>query len=170
LQKEGFELNEYDRCVANKIINGKQCTLDFYDDDNMLSHVETVVVDNILEIIEGYFPGPVVERGKRLNFLGMEIEFIKDGKVEVGTVQYLKGMFEEFEQLSGKKLDRTYTSPGAKWLMTVDENAKPLDATKADFYAKFVAKVLWVMKRGRLDFKTTVSFLCTRVKGPDRDD
>jgi len=170
LQKEGFELNEYDKCVANKIINGKQCTLAFYVDDNMLSHVETAEVDGILKIIEGYFPGLVVERGKRLNFLGMEIEFIKDGKVKIGTVQYLKGMFEEFEQLTGKKLDRTYTSPGAKWLMTVDEKAKPLDAKKAEFYASFVVKVLWVMKRGRPDIEPTVSFVCTRVKGPDRDD
>jgi len=167
LQKEGFELNEYDKCVANKIINGKQCTLAFYVDNNMLSHVETAVVDGILDIIEGYFPGLVVERGKRLNFLGMEIEFIKDGKVEIGVVQYLKGMFEEFELLTGEKLVRTYTSPGAKWLMTVDEKAKPLDAQKTEFYAKFVAKVLWVMKRGRPYIEPTVSFLCTRVKGPD---
>ena len=54
--------------------------------------------------------------------------------------------------------------------MTVDENAKPLDTKKAELYASFVAKVLWVMKRGRPDIEPTVSFLCTRVKGPDRDD
>ena len=27
LQKEGFEVNPYDKCVANKTINGKQCTI-----------------------------------------------------------------------------------------------------------------------------------------------
>lgn len=72
LQKEGFKFNKYDKCVANKIINGKQCTLAYYVDDNKLSHVATAVVDRlshvtaavvdtILEIIEGYIPGLVVE-------------------------------------------------------------------------------------------------------------
>ena len=36
LEKEGFVINPYDRCVANKIINGKQCTIVFYVDDNKL--------------------------------------------------------------------------------------------------------------------------------------
>ena len=29
LQKLGFILNNYDKCVANKVINGKQCTIFF---------------------------------------------------------------------------------------------------------------------------------------------
>ena len=33
LQEEGWSINEYDRCVANKIINGKQCTLVWHVDD-----------------------------------------------------------------------------------------------------------------------------------------
>lgn len=90
--------------------------------------------------------------------------------MKVGTVQYLKTMIEEFEDITGLKLDRTYTSPGEKWLMTVNDDAKPLDATKAGIYASFVAKVLWVMKRGCPDIEPAVSFLCTRIKGPDQDN
>ena len=30
LQDMGFELNPYDKCVANKTINGKQCAIVFY--------------------------------------------------------------------------------------------------------------------------------------------
>ena len=69
-------VNQYDKCVANKMIEGKQCTLAFYVDDNKLSHVSSKVVDGVLKTIEGCFPGLVIERGKRLNFLGMEIVFI----------------------------------------------------------------------------------------------
>ena len=32
LHKEGFEINPYDRCVANKVINDKQCTIAWYVD------------------------------------------------------------------------------------------------------------------------------------------
>ena len=34
LVEEGFVINPYDRCVANKVINGNQCTIAFYVDDN----------------------------------------------------------------------------------------------------------------------------------------
>ena len=36
LKSHGFELNPYDSCVANKIINRKQCTILFYVDDTKL--------------------------------------------------------------------------------------------------------------------------------------
>ena len=52
LKKEGFVINPYDRCVANKIINGKQCTIVWYVDDNKLSHKDPNVVTEILEIMK----------------------------------------------------------------------------------------------------------------------
>lgn len=33
LEKLGFEINPYDLCVANKMINGKQCTVVWNVDD-----------------------------------------------------------------------------------------------------------------------------------------
>ena len=40
LEKMGFELNPYDKCVANKMVNGKQCTIVWYVDDVKVSHME----------------------------------------------------------------------------------------------------------------------------------
>jgi hypothetical protein len=57
------------------------------------------VVDNVLASIETYFPGLSIERGSQLNFLGMEIDFFEKGKLKLGTVQYLKNMIEELEEL-----------------------------------------------------------------------
>ena len=57
LQKEGFMLNPYDSCVANKVINNKRCTTGQYIDDNILPHVDSKVADQVLATIEGYFPG-----------------------------------------------------------------------------------------------------------------
>ena len=34
----GFEINPYDRCVANKMIEGPQYTIDWYVDNNQLLH------------------------------------------------------------------------------------------------------------------------------------
>ena len=44
----GFKLNPYDACVANKTINGKQCTIVWYVDDNKISHVDANVVTEII--------------------------------------------------------------------------------------------------------------------------
>jgi hypothetical protein len=173
LHKEGFKINPYDRCVANKVINGEQCTIGWYVDDNILSHVETSVVDSVINKIEGYFPGLVVERGKDLNFLGMEIGFLEKGKLKLGLVQYISGMIEELEEALepyGENLDRDYPHPAAKWLFTVKPDTEELNEAKADIFRKFVAKLIWVMKRGRPDVEPTVSFLSTRVKAPDKDD
>jgi hypothetical protein len=173
LQKEGFEINPYDQCVANKTINGKQCTIAWYVDDNLLSHIEPSVVNDVLKLIDGYFPGLVVERGKKLNFLGMEIEFLEKGKLKLGLVQYIQGMLEELEEAItpyGEHLDRKYPHPAAKWLFTIKKDTNALDTVKSDLYRTFVAKLLWVMKRGRPDIEPTVSFLSTRVQAPTKDD
>ena len=39
LKDTGFQLNLYDVCVSNKDINGIQCTIDWYVDDNKALHV-----------------------------------------------------------------------------------------------------------------------------------
>ena len=44
---KGFELNQYDRCVANKMVNGKQCILVWYVDDKKVSHMESKVVEDL---------------------------------------------------------------------------------------------------------------------------
>eukprot|EP00957_Ditylum_brightwellii_P202307 15329569-Ditylum_brightwellii.AAC.2 len=40
LEKEGFMINPYNQYIDNKITNGKQCTLCWYEDDNKVSHVD----------------------------------------------------------------------------------------------------------------------------------
>ena len=39
LFREGFEINPYDPCVANKMMNGKQQTIFWNVDDCKLSHI-----------------------------------------------------------------------------------------------------------------------------------
>ena len=83
LKELGFEINPYDQCVVNKVINGKQCTIVFYVDDNKISHMNESVVMSVIEEISKHFGELTVSRGKKHDFLGMDIE-IKDGKVHIG--------------------------------------------------------------------------------------
>jgi hypothetical protein len=63
LKEIGFELNPYDPCVANKVIDGKQCTIAWYVDDTKISHVNSSVVTDIIEQIESRFGKMTVTRG-----------------------------------------------------------------------------------------------------------
>ena len=57
LKYMGFQLNTYDMCVANKDINGKQCTISWHVDNNKVSHVEQGVIDDVTNKVEERFLG-----------------------------------------------------------------------------------------------------------------
>ena len=52
LESIGIEINTYDRCVADKIIEGKQCTIAWCVDGNKLAHKKTAVISNIINKIK----------------------------------------------------------------------------------------------------------------------
>jgi hypothetical protein len=78
LQEWGFTINPYDRCVANKIIDDKQCTIVWHVDDLKILHVDPNVVSNIISLINGVFgnetPGTVM-RGTEHDYLGMQLNY-----------------------------------------------------------------------------------------------
>ena len=55
LQDLDFMLNPYDMCVANKTVNGAQCTIVWYVDDNKISHRDETVINEVVEVIEKKF-------------------------------------------------------------------------------------------------------------------
>ena len=83
LKEYGFVINPYDWCVANKIINGKQCTIVWHVDDLKISHKDPKVVDRIIETLDSEY-GKVgqmtIRRGMIHEYLGMKLDFSKAGK------------------------------------------------------------------------------------------
>mmetsp|Transcript_11447 Transcript_11447/g.16191 ORF Transcript_11447/g.16191 Transcript_11447/m.16191 type:complete len:175 (+) Transcript_11447:1242-1766(+) len=59
-----FNLNPYDRCVANKYINGKQCTITWYVDNVKVSHVKQAVVYSIIDKMRKEYGDIKVQTGK----------------------------------------------------------------------------------------------------------
>lgn len=67
LQEIGFHLKPYDKCIANnKIIDGKQCTMSWYIDDNLLSHANENIIENIVAKIETRVTGSHHHQGARV--------------------------------------------------------------------------------------------------------
>jgi len=166
LTNQGFTLNPYDPCVANKIINDKQCTITWHVDDLKISHVENPVIDDILKKLGDKYGELTVTRGKVHDYLGMLIDYSAEGEVKIYMTNYVNDAIESFpEEITGES-----TSPAANHLFECDENAEKLDKEKAESFHTAVAKCLWICKRGRPDLNTAVSFLTTRVKAPDIHD
>jgi len=49
LQEWGFKINEYNLCVSNKTIKGKQCTIAMHVNDLKISHVDKDLVEEIIK-------------------------------------------------------------------------------------------------------------------------
>ena len=159
LVKMGFTLNPYDLCVANKNINGSQCTIAFYVDDNKISHKDPAVVKQVIKELEQHFGKLKVSSGTSFDFLGMDVTIRKDRKVEIS----MKKQIEEAIDWFGETISNKPVTPANKNLLSVNNDATPLNERKQDIFHSIVAKLLYIAKRGRPDIETTVSFLCTRV-------
>ena len=166
LKKLGFTINPYDRCVANKIIDGHQCTVVWYVDDAKVSHKSEKVVREVIKSIEAEFGEMNPTIGPKQEYLGMRIEITKDKKVIIDMRDQLCEILQDFsEDIQGE-----VTSPAAKHLMDVNDNGVLLSESKRSEFHSTVAKLLYIERRGRPDIETAVSFLTTRVSNPDEDD
>jgi hypothetical protein len=55
LRDIGFEINPYDPCVANKMVDGSQITVRWHVDDLMISHIKSGVINELLRTIKGIY-------------------------------------------------------------------------------------------------------------------
>ena len=69
----GFEINSYYICVIKKNIEGMQCTIVWYVDDNKLSHTNLAGISDMIKIKIKHFDDLKVWRGKTHTFLGLDI-------------------------------------------------------------------------------------------------
>ena len=165
----GFEINPYDPCVANKMVNGKQLTVVWHVDDLKASHKMKSVVDQFIEWVKkkyGSIGEVKVVYGLRHVYLGMNFDFSINGSIKIDMTDYVKDMLEEYpENLKGKS-----KTPANEKLFRVDENSTELVREKSELFHTFVAKGLFVSKRARPDIQPVIAFLCTRVKAPTVED
>jgi len=165
----GFTINPYDHCVANRIINGKQCTIISSMDDLKISHMDKNILENVIKSLEKKFgkESPLVTaRGKVLEYLGMMLDYCIKGKVKMSMYDYVKKIIEEApDDMTGMA-----KAPAAGHLFMTNENCQKLSEKKAQGFHHVVAKLLYLCRRMRQDIQTAVALLCTCVKNPDMDD
>ena len=168
LHSMGFKLNPYDKCTANRDVEGSQQTLCFYVDDNKIFHKNRRVNEEVIKKLEEHFGKFDTSYGKEHSFLGMMIIFIGKGKFEIDMTEYqmesITAIGEDYK--SWKKV----AAPAAKYLHSINPHSRKLDEEKKEIFHSVVSKNLWIAKRGRPDIDPAMSFLCTRVSEPTMED
>jgi hypothetical protein len=106
LTRNGFEVNPYDPCVFNRMVREKQQTILFHVDDCKISHNDSKVNDEFIEVLRQEYKSIFedgsgklqVPRGKVHTYLGMKLDFTKPGQVEVSMFDYVQEILETFDK------------------------------------------------------------------------
>jgi hypothetical protein len=169
LEDLGFVVNPYDSCVANTTINGKKFTITWHVDDLKLSHVDIEAVDEMISWLKSIYGEDMrVSHGKTHDYLGMDLDYLIPGKVQVTMVDYLKRVITEFPEV----ITGGAASPAAEKRFTFrpEEECKPLEEKRVIAFHHCVAQLLFASARARKDIQSGVAFLTTRVRNPDEDN
>ena len=106
LEEIGFKFNDYDACVANRMVNNKQHTIRFHVDDVVSSYIDPRVNDEFGEWAQqkyGDLKPVMIVRDKVHEFLGMTLDFSVPGEVHVKQDEHVRDIINSWpEDLSGK--------------------------------------------------------------------
>jgi hypothetical protein len=112
----GFSINPYDRCVANKTVNGPQMTICRHVDDLFLGHVDPSLVTRILDRLSRCYDTPDKKLnatcGPRHDYLGMNIDFPTQGSIAFDMIPYISKIIDAFPE----KITGIASSPAADHL------------------------------------------------------
>ena len=132
-------------------------------DDLKSSHVDKRVNDEFLAHLNelyGEFGEMKSTRGKIHDYLGMTLDFSVKGKVKIDMRKYVANMLESFRE--SFELTTTADTPAAGNLFEAG-SGEELDREQREMFHTFVAKCLFLCKRGRPDIQMAISVLSSRV-------
>ena len=147
----GFHINPYDMCVYNKDINGKQCTIAGYVDDNKVSHVEQDVIYDVINKVEERFQGLTVTKGNMHTFFVMKVRYLNNRRVAINIKEYISEAVQEF----GEDLYQVATQPSARWMCTLGK-VREIQGKRLDTFHFVMMKLIWIAQIGRPDCATDI--------------
>jgi Reverse transcriptase (RNA-dependent DNA polymerase) len=141
----GFVVNPNNQCVANKIVNGKQCTILWHVDDLKISHHDPEVVSSIIAQLETEFgkEAPLsITRGKVHDYVGIGIDYTSTGKVNITMIPYIETMLEELPE----DMDGVFSTHAGNHLFTLKKEGMKLGEEDCMMLHHNTAKLLFLCK------------------------
>ena len=149
LEAYGFEINPYDPCVASKMTDArKQLTVVWHVDDLMATCTDDFKLTKFSCYLGRiYGPKLSMHTSCKHDYLGVDIEFMDDGTLEVSMFKYLQHVIEEFpEKITGRA-----ATPAVGHLFDVRDKkeARALEEEQALAFHHTVAQLLFMATRAR---------------------
>ena len=163
IKRFGFKANDYDPCVLNKIVNGKQITVVIYVDDLLITCKDEKTLNDFVKDLESVFKEVKLSNKDVLQYLGYEVKNNAD-KIEISMSKYLDDVITE-RGTTGHS-----NTPARLNLMDEDKNAELLGEKDRKKFHRNVAQLLYVAKRFRFDILLTISHLASKVQAPTEQD
>ena len=166
----GFSINPVDICCFNRIeTDGRQTTVVVHVDDMFITASTEQVLDAFILQLDQLYSNDdakiTVQRGRKIEYLGMVFSYGDDGSVTVTMDGYIHDLLDDVAEFEG-----TADSPATKNLFRVRAAAASLDDIKRERFHSVMAKILYLAKRVRPELLVAVAFLVRRVQCPDEDD
>ena len=98
LKDMGFEINSYDKCIASRMINGNQCKIVWYVNDNKISQQRRKSCQRYTNNIQRNILGLTITQLNSHDFLGMNLTITKEKSVEISIrkkIEEVNGIFGE---------------------------------------------------------------------------
>jgi hypothetical protein len=106
-------------------------------------------------------------RGQVHDYIGMELDYQKQGELKINMTKYVENMLSNFPVKLGKK--DVAKTPAGDNLFNLGTGAK-LDTKRLEIFHTFVAKGLFLCKRARPNIQQSILVLCTRLSDPNQED
>jgi hypothetical protein len=146
----------------NKTMDGVQCTLVIYVDDILVLSKNEDHLQHVIKLLESKFEDVKSEVSDDFSYLGMRVQ-MKEGEVHLSMDAFVDNILKEFGETKGA------VSPALANTFELTPGEELSDVSRKKFH-KTVAQLLYLTKRARPDMLVAVSFLCTRVRNPTRQD
>ena len=145
-------------------------TIQFHVDDLKLSHMDQWAWDNVLIELNNVFRTSKKElaetKGNVHEYLGLTIDFSKSGRVIFTMYDYIVDIIGT----APLDMNRAAPNPARTNLFTIDKTSPRLSADETKCFHSLTACLLFAAKRARPDIQVAVTYLCTRVQEPSKDD
>ena len=160
----GYERNDYELCVFNKVCDGTQCTAAVHVDDLIITSVDQGMIDGLCDGLKGKYGEITRHDGPILNYLGMVFDLTVSGEVRMS----MKGYTDDTISYAGI-LGRA-RSPATNGLFDIRSGVDLVPENARVWFHSVVAKLSYLAKRAKPECLTAVAYLATRVTRCTTDD
>ena len=164
LMSLGFERNEYELCVYNKVSNGTQCTAAIHVDDVVITSINQGMIDGLCNGLKNRYGEITRNDGPVLNYLGMVFDLSISGQVRMS----MKGFTDDtilYADVPGNA-----RSQATNGLFDSREGMDLVPEPVRVWFHSVVAKLSYLAKRAKPECLTAVAYLATRVTRCTADD